>query len=195
MCAVCGYTADEFWASFAIDQNGPLSPPAVRAVRARCLSDWVRRATCAVTGREEHAERRPGEPLLRLPVDVEAADTGAGTSAGMLSGGCVKAGIRGYTVNSPTGAMRFCASLHTVVCHLKTRSPNLCHVLYCEWRPDYRKVDWAVWGAAWTWNAVMNDRLEPLPERLELADGRWMQFEPLDDAKVRVSLDAEAMAA
>jgi hypothetical protein len=192
MCSVCGYTANDFWASFAVDQNGPLSPPAVRAERARWLNAWVARATQAVVDRRTQEAGAAG-PLIQF--DMGAARGGADAPSGLLSGAGIKAGIRGYTVSSPTGAMRFCACLYNVVSHIRNRSPHLCHVLHCQWRPDDRKVDWAMWGAAWAWNAVMNDERPRLPERVELADGRWLSFERLDNDKVRVSLEEVAAAA
>jgi len=185
MCAVCGYTADDFWASFAIDQNGPFSPAAIRPSRARSLCNWVQLATRAMV-----ASRDQDESALKatapLVIDIRVHNE---QSSGLFSGAYIKASNRGYTVNSSTGAMRFCSSLHALVSHIKNQRPDLCHVLVCHWPSDHRKVDWAVWGAAWTWNAVMNGRPEPLPERVELIDGRWVYFEPLENNKVKVWLD------
>ena len=191
MCAICGYTADDFWASFAIDQDGPLSPAAVRSQRARNLSDWVRHATQAVVARRDQGSiaSKFGIPVI---VDIEESNEGM---SGLFSGQYVKAVNRGYMVSSPTGAMRFCDSLHTVVGHIKNQRPDLCHALRCHWADDYRKVNWAIWGAAWTWNAVMNDCPIPLPERVKLTDGRWLYFESLDEHKVRVTLDNLEIAA
>lgn len=192
MCAVCGYTADDFWASFAVDQNGPLSPAAVRSRRARSLCEWVQRATRAVVAeRDQRAEA--SSSFAQVTVEIGARTEQA--AFGLFSGALIKAGNQGYTVSSPTGAMRFCSSLHTVVSHIKKQHPHLCHVLDCRWPSDYRQVDWATWGAAWTWNAVMNDNPHPLPERVELEDGRWLCFEPLDNDKVRVSLENLEIAA
>lgn len=193
MCFVCGYTSDDFWASFAVEQNGPLSPAAVRLQRARSLCDWVQQATQAVMTRRDPGEAQPG---IRLVVDIgNSNEQSSERMSGLFSGAYVKAGNRGYMVSSPTGVMRFCASLYTVVCQIKTQRPDLCHVLDCHWNTDYRNVNWAAWGVAWTWNAVMNDDARALPERVELADGRGLHFEPLNDHKVKVSLESLAVAA
>ncbi len=186
MCAVCGYTADNFWASFAIDQNGPLSPASVRTHRARWLSEWVRHASRILVLRREHGEA--AETAIQAAL---ARETMSAPSGGLFSSAYVKPSVRGYTVSSPTGVMRFCACLHTVVEQIRRQRPELCGQWVCPWAADDPEVDWALWGAAWTWNAVMNDDPRPLPERTRLTDGRWLRFEPLDDERIRVSVEEQ----
>ncbi|MEJ7138944.1 hypothetical protein [Amphibiibacter pelophylacis] len=172
MCTLCGYTSSNFWADFAIDANGTLSPSAVRPRQAALLGRWA-----ALAGQAAR------------PLTLDLADALPPTpSSGLFSGAWIKAGVRGFTVSSPTGAMRFCSSLRTVLEQMRLQRPALAGRLRCVWPQDHLAVDWAAFGAAWTWNAFMNDDHVALPPVMTLLDGRRLQIDPQGDDTLYVTL-------